>query len=154
MSIDESFQRDVEGHGRASGQLAQRMPCGVWVALAIGFCVAVEYGLSLALEPPGEAIRAELQAAGAELHSQLFVEPTPAMRAAVRRHFGDRDVDVDLSSRWPNVAATLHNVDWEACANAVLEARRIEDPVVIDLESYRSPRDCRDRNDMKWWIRP
>jgi len=115
--------------------------------LAIGISLAV-------LQSSGRTIKDDLKGAAGELHAQLFPQATPAMRAAIREHFGDREVDIDMTSRWPSVAATFHHVDWQVCVNAVREARRIEDPVVIDLEAYRSPEDCRDRNEMRWWIRP
>lgn len=154
MAMSESFQREVDAPIRALRHLVQGVPRGLWVALAAAAGLAAVYGMSLALRPPGLEIRSELAAAAAELHAQLFVRATPEMGAAIREHFGDRDVDIDMTSQWPNVAATLHHVDWDVCVDAVRAARRIEGPVVIDLEAYRSPKDCRASNDMTWLIRP
>jgi hypothetical protein len=37
---------------------------------------------------------------------------------------------------------------------AELCAARLDGLVVIELERYRSDRDCSDDNDMTWWILP
>lgn len=49
---------------------------------------------------------------------------------------------------------TLHNVDQNTCSDAAAAARRIEGPVVVELENYRSAADCGASNDMTWWIMP
>jgi hypothetical protein len=36
----------------------------------------------------------------------------------------------------------------------VRQARRIDGLVVVNLEGYRSVADCRERNDMTWWLMP
>jgi hypothetical protein len=76
------------------------------------------------------------------------------MRQAMRRHFGETDVDVDASRIWPNVAVTIRGLDREACEAAALKVRRIEGPIVVNLDSPRAPADCRESNDMTWWIMP
>jgi len=154
MAMSESLQREVDVPVRALWRLVQSVPRGLWVLLAAAAALSAVYELSLALRPPGVEIRNELVGAAAELQAQLFVQPTPEMGAAIREHFGDRDVDLDMTSQWPNVAVTLHHVAWDVCVDAVRAAHRIEGPVVIDLEAYRSPRDCRASNDMTWLIRP
>jgi len=154
MAMSESLQREVDAPIRALWHLVRSVPRGLWFLLAAAAALAAVYEMSLALRPPGLEIRNELAAAAAELHAQLFVQPTPEMSAAIREHFGNRDVDIDMTRQWPNVAATLRHVDWGVCVDAVRWARRIEGPVVIDLEAYRSPRDCRASNDMTWLIRP
>ena len=154
MAMSESFQREVDAPIRALWHLVQRVPRGLWVPLVAGAALVAVYEMSLVLRPPGVEIRSELAAAAAELHAQLFVKATPEMGVSIREHFGDRDVDIDMTSHWPNVAATLHHVNWDVCVDAVRAARRIEGPVVIDLEAYRSAEDCRASNEMKWWIKP
>jgi len=154
MSISEPMQREFRSPGLALRQCMRSMPNGLRFSIAVGVGLTVGYALLLALQPPGQAIRNELQAAAGELHSPFLPQPTSALRAAIRAHFAEPNVDIDMNSRWPNVIATFHHVNSEVCTDAVVAARRIEDPVVIDLEGYRSPGDCRDRNEMRWWIRP
>lgn len=55
---------------------------------------------------------------------------------------------------WPHITVTLHNVDQNTCSDAAAAARRIEGPVVVELENYRSAADCGASNDMTWWIMP
>lgn len=154
MAMSEYFQREIDAPIRALSHLVQRVPRGLWALVVAAAALAAVYEMSVALRPPGQAIRYELASAAAELHAQLFAQPTPEMAAAMREHFGDRDVDIDMTSQWPNVAATMHHVAWDVCVDAVRAASRVEGPVVIDLEGYRSPKDCHATNDMKWWIRP
>lgn len=154
MSLSESFQAEVADPSRTLRRLVQRTPQAARLLLAILLALAVEYPLSLAFQPPGLAIRHELEAAAGELHSQLFPQATPATRAALRAHFGDRDVDIDVKSAWPSVGVALHDVARAVCVDAVLAARRIDDPTVVDLEGYGRSEDCRERNEMRWWIRP
>jgi hypothetical protein len=125
----------------------------LWLMPALPLILAVQYAVSL-FETPGLVLWRELRAAGAEMHVPLVPRPTPAMRQAIRQHFAESAVDVDISRFWPNVAVTLPGISRDVCRDATRDAGRIEGPVVIVLQHFRTPADCRDRNDMTWWIMP
>lgn len=154
MSITTLFPDPLLGPGRLLPHLARstlrKAALGGVLALAL-----VGIGeLYLASQQPDRVIRRELLAAAGEFGSPLVPNPTAAMRQAMRRHFGEADVDVDANRIWPNVAVTIRGVDREACEAAALTARRIEGPIVVNLDAPRSPADCRETNDMTWWIMP
>jgi hypothetical protein len=135
-------------------EAARRAPRMAWIVLAILVSWSAEYGIYRAFEPPGPALRHELLAAADELRTPWVPQPTPAMRQAIRRHFRESDVDIDTTRQWPNVAVSLHNLPRQDCAAAVLQARRIDGPVVVTLDRYRSAAECGERNDMTWWLMP
>lgn len=131
-----------------------RLPRVLWIVLAILASWSAEYGIYRAFEPPGPALRRELLAAAEELRVPWVPQPTTVLRQAIGRHFRESNVDIDTTQRWPNVAVSLHDVPRESCAAAVSAARRIDGPVVIALERYRSAAECGERNDMTWWLMP
>jgi hypothetical protein len=136
-------------------QAARRTPRVLWLVLAILLSWGVEYGVYSAFEPHGAALRHELKAAAAVLHTQLVLQPTPALRAAIREHFPAETVEVQTDGLWPPVVAVrLHGLTRDDCLNAVHDARRIDGPVVIALQGYGSATDCREENDMTWWLMP
>ena len=153
MSIATSVQLSSGGFARWRDAL-RRMPRMLWIVLAILVSWSAEYGVYRAFEPPGRALRHELVGAAGELRTQWLPQPTQAVQQAIRRHFRESDVDIDTVRQWPNVAVSFHSVPREACADAVLEARRIDGPVVIALERYRLAAQCGERNDMTWWLMP
>jgi hypothetical protein len=154
MSITTSFHDPLLGHGRLLRESARRTArrAGLVFVLALGLLGIGE--LYLVSQQPGRVIRRELLAAAGEFGSPLVPNPTDSMRQAMRRHFGETDVDVDASRIWPNVAVTIRGLDREACEAAALKVRRIEGPIVVNLDSPRAPADCRESNDMTWWIMP
>jgi hypothetical protein len=153
MSMTTSFPDPLLGRGRA-------VPLARWTLRKAGLACVVVLALIgigqlyLVSQQPGRVIRRELLAAAGEFGTPLVANPTDLMRQAMRRHFGEADVDVDARGVWPNVAVTIRGLDREACEAAALEARRIEGPIVVNLAAPRSAADCRDRNDMTWWIMP
>jgi len=137
-----------------SSRLLQRLPQMLWVVAALVAGLAAEQALSAMLDPPGRALRRELQAAAGELQKPLVAQPTAALRHALRRHFHEAGVDVDTTRFWPDVVVSLRGMTQEECIAALHEARRIDGPVVVALEGYRSAEDCRERNYMTWRLMP
>ncbi|HXZ01168.1 MAG TPA: hypothetical protein VEI03_14300 [Stellaceae bacterium] len=132
----------------------RRLPRALWIVLAVLASWSAEYGVYRAFEPPGPALRRELLGAADELRAPWVPQPTTALRQAIRRHFRESDIDIDTARYWPNVVVSLHGVSRDGCAAAVPETRRIEGPVVVALERYRSAAECGERNDMIWWLMP
>ncbi len=153
MSIATSFQ-PLPGAAARWREAIRRTPRLLWIVLAVVLSWGAEYGAYRAFEPPGLALRHELLGAAEELRTQWVPQPTPALQQALRRHFHESDVDIDAARQWPNVAVSLHGVPRQACAEAVLEARHVDGPVVIALERYRLAAQCGDHNDMTWWLMP
>jgi hypothetical protein len=122
------------------------------VVTAVVFAAA--YQLQETATEPGRAIRGELVAAAGELSAQIVANPTEPVRHAMRQHFREAEVDLDTARSWPNVLVTIRGLDRAACETAVRDTRRMEGLVVVSLETYRSPGDCAERNDMTWWIMP
>jgi hypothetical protein len=135
-------------------RLARRVPRGIWILLLILASWGVEYGLYRAFEPPGLELRHELQGAANELGRQAILAPIPDLAQDIRGHFREANVAVDLRRDWPNVAVSLGDVPRPVCASAVREAGRIDGLVVVSLQHYRSPADCRAANDMTWLLMP
>jgi hypothetical protein len=106
-----------------------------------------------ARRPPGDAIRGELAAAAAELASPVGLYPTDAATRAIRRHFRTHPATLQAKF-WPQVSVTLQHLDRITCVDASIVARRMEGLVVVELEGYRSAKDCGDDNDMTWRILP
>jgi hypothetical protein len=123
------------------------------LAVVMALALAAAYRLQDA-PGPGEAIRGELLAAAGELSWQIVAEPTEPVRRAMRRHFREADVDVEIARSRANVLVTLRGLNRGDCAAAVRDARRIEGTVVVALESHRATADCGERNDMTWRIMP
>jgi hypothetical protein len=121
----------------------------VWIA-----ALFAGYRYFILLRSPADAIRSELEAAAAEMRTQLVPEPTPAVLAAMRRDFSERDVTIATTPASSVIAVTLHSVDREACVRAAATLRRIDGSVVVRLQGYGAPEDCGSRNGMTWWIMP
>jgi len=124
------------------------------LALVTAVVFAAAYQLQETAIGRGRAIRGELLAAAGELSSQIVANPTEAVRHAMRRHFREADVEVDIARSWPNVLVTLRGLDRATCETAVRDARRMEGLVVVSLDVYRAPADCGERNEMTWRIMP
>lgn len=123
-----------------------------WLVLALGLSLAAGLALHGALEPPGQRIRSELEAAAADLQSAPALPSERALQQ-LRRHFRDHDVTIDTSS-WPVVSVTFRRLSAIACRQAAVEARRIDGLVVIALEGCRTTADCREDGDMTWRLMP
>lgn len=135
-------------------RLARRLPRGFWILLLVLASWAGEYTLYRAVEPPGLALRHELEGAASELGQQVVLAPVPGMRQAIRRHFRESAVAVDIKRDWPNVAVSVGGISQAACLDALRHDRRIDGSVVISLQGYRSAADCGTSNDMTWWLMP
>jgi len=122
--------------------------------LCIGAALPMGYQLCLWLEPPGDAIRHQLEAAAGEMRNQLVPEPSPRVLAAMRRDFAKREVSIATMPASSIVAVTLHGLDHGTCVDALTKARRIDGAVVVRLQSYDAAGDCGNRNDMTWWVMP
>ena len=92
-------------------------------------------------------------AAAAELASPAGPYPTEAATRAIQRHFRMHPATLQTKF-WPQVSVTLHHLDKTTCAEASIAARRMEGLVVIEIEGYRSAKDCGDDNAMTWSILP
>jgi hypothetical protein len=138
---------------RGSEGLRRTLKTGA-LALAAAVVLVSAYHLAERATGPGRTIRGELLAAAGELGEQVVANPTEDVRREMRRHFREAEVEVDTARSWPNVLVTLRGLDRAACATVVRDARRMEGTVVVSLDGYRSPADCRERNDMTWWIMP
>jgi hypothetical protein len=154
MSITTSFPDPLLGSGRSLQDTARRMARKAGLVFVLALALIGIGELYLVSQQPGRVIRRELLAAAGEFGSPLVPTATDSVRDAMRQHFSEADVEVDASRVWPNVAVTIRGLDREACEAAALDARRIEGPIVVNLATPRSPADCRDRNDMTWWIMP
>jgi hypothetical protein len=142
------------GIGRNFKEQRRRTPWTASVLACIGAILLVGYQLFVVLEPPGDAIRGELEAAAAETYSELMPEPSPAVLAAMRRHFSGQDVSIAATLASPTIALTLNGLDRETCIEAVAKARRIEGRVVVELQGYGASKDCGSRNKMTWLMMP
>ncbi len=153
-----SLTTSIEVPGRDARPLprrvARRLPRGLVILLLILGSWSVEYGLYRAFEPPGLALRHELEGAAGELDRQVVLQPVAGMGQAIRRHFRESAVTVDTKRDWPNVAVSVGGVSQAACLDARRQVRRIDGTVVISLEGYGSAADCGERNDMTWWLMP
>jgi hypothetical protein len=132
----------------------RRAPRVLWIVLAILLSWGAEYAVYSAFEPHGTALRHELQGAAAVLQTQLTLQPTPVLRQEIREHFPEGDAEIDTQHLWPIVAVSLHGLSRGDCLDALHHARRVNGAVVIALQGYGSAVDCRDQNDMTWWLMP
>lgn len=135
-------------------RLLARLPRSLWVLLLVLASWSGEYALYRAVEPPGLALRHELEGAASELEQQVVLAPVPGLGQSIRRHFRESAVTIDLKRDWPNVAVSLGGVSQADCLSALRDVRRIDGPVVIALEGYRTARDCGPENDMTWRLMP
>ncbi|HWI29732.1 MAG TPA: hypothetical protein VN668_22340 [Stellaceae bacterium] len=142
------------GSGRAIWGFARRVPRILWIMLAIVLSWSAEVALYRSLEPPGQVLRHELEGAAGELDAQFVPRSTPQLAETIRRHFREAVVAIDVDRDWPNVVVSLGGLSQTACLAALSQARRIDGPVVIRLEGYRSVADCRARNQMSWLLMP
>jgi hypothetical protein len=122
-------------------------------ALAIVMTVALRHVLETS-PSRGPAIRAALVAAAAGARSLSPTESHDDVRDAIGRYFRSFDAAIDASRFPAEVAITLHDVDGVACLEAEDEARRIEGPVVVQLEGFQSADACRQHNVMTWRLMP
>jgi hypothetical protein len=130
----------------------RRVPRSILALLGLAAVVVGGQQVSVAMQSPGETIRAALVAAAADMRAPETAQPSRDMLQAVGRHF---DAQASIGATlWPHVTVTLHNVDQSTCIDATAAARRIEGLVVVELESYGSAADCGASNDMTWWIMP
>ena len=130
----------------------RRVPRSMLALLALAAVAIGGQQVSVAMQSPGETIRAALVAAAADMRAPETAQPSRDMLQAVGRHF---DAQASIGAAlWPHVTVTLHNVDQGSCVDAAAAARRIEGLVVVELEKYRSAADCGANNDMTWWIMP
>jgi hypothetical protein len=124
------------------------------LVLATAMMAVAAYQLQETATGPGGVIRGELLAAASELSTQIVANPTEPMRQAMRRHFREAEVEVDIARSWPNVLVTIRGLDRASCETAARNARRMEGIVVVSLDTHRAPANCGERNDMTWWIMP
>lgn len=107
-----------------------------------------------AARPPGAAIHSDLASGAAALRT-LSASASPAsVTAALRSALPGRAMRVDPAGFPSVVAVTLQNLDWPSCIAAERSVRRLEGQVVVELEGYASPDDCRSSNDMTWRLMP
>jgi hypothetical protein len=121
---------------------------------ALGLIAAAFLGGGLwhALQSPGQTIRDELAAAAADVTTAPANLPVEDLKRSVKRHFVGEDVTIDPAGFPARVAVTLHGLDRSACVDAARVAGRIEGLAVVELQGYRSARECGERNDMRWQI--
>jgi hypothetical protein len=147
------WNRDV---ARTLSEHRRRVPLTIYALALVGALLLAGHWLSILLESPGDTIRSELEAAAAEMGAQLVLKPGPGVLAAMRRDFSGQDVSIATIPTSSTIAVTLYGVDRETCVEAATKARRIEvdGPVVVMLQGYGAPEECRGRNTMTWWIMP
>ena len=103
---------------------------------------------------PGAAIHSDLASGAAALRT-LPASASPArVTAALRAALPGRGIRVDSAGFPAVVAVTFPDMDRPSCVAAERSSRRLEGQVVIDLEGYASPEDCRASNDMTWRLMP
>jgi hypothetical protein len=122
-------------------------------ALAVVMAVALRHVLETA-PSRGPAIRAALVAAAAGTRSLSPTEAHDGVRDAIGPYFRSFDANIDASRFPAEVDVTLRDVDGVTCLEAEDEARRIEGPVVVQLEGYQSADTCRQNNVMTWRLLP
>lgn len=154
MTATVQHDRETIGVARNSSGQRRRSLWPIYMLLFISAGLPTGYQLFLVLEPPGDAIRRELEAAADEMRNQLVPEPSPAVLAAMRRDFAGREVSIATIPASSIIAVTLYGLDHEACVDALVKARRIDGPVVVMLQGHRTVGDCGSRNEMTWWVMP
>jgi len=81
-------------------------------------------------------------------------ESRDGVHDAIAASFRNFDAGIDASLFPAEVDITLHDVDGVTCLEVEDEARRIEGPVVVQLEGYQSADACRQHNVMTWRLMP
>jgi hypothetical protein len=135
---------------RALAHVPQAMASLMLTALA----AAAAYQLAIGTQSPGQEIRSELSAAAVAVGAMAANAPAEKISQTVERYFHGRKVAVDTTKFPTAVAVTVDDLDRPACLAARADARRIARLVVVELEGYGAPGDCRDRNAMTWRILP
>jgi hypothetical protein len=141
----------------AAAALSVRRPLPrLWILMLIlGFLgVAIPAGNQWAFssQSSGAAIRHELARAAAEMRAP-GPEARESDKSALLRHFPHERATLDTRF-WPEAVVTLHGLDRLTCIDAADVAGRIDGLVVVQLEGYAAPTDCKDMNDMSWRIMP
>jgi hypothetical protein len=143
-----------DGGTRASRHGAVPVAWRVIAAVTLAALLLFAGRDAFALRSPGAAIRHALRAAAVELQHAPGTMPAAAAWRAMPPHFRHWRATVDPARFPAEIAVTLHGLDLISCRDAVAKARRIEGSVVVELEGYRAPDDCRDDNDMTWRFMP
>ena len=87
----------------------RRVPRSLLALLGLAAIVVGGQQLTVAMQSPGETIRAALVAAAADMRAPETAQPSRDMLQAVGRHF---DAQASIGAAlWPHVTVTLHNVD-------------------------------------------
>jgi len=124
----------------------------MWILGLLGVAIPAGNQWAFSSQSSGAAIRHELARAAAEMRS-----PGPEARetdkSALLRHFPGQRATVDTRF-WPEAVVTLHGLDRPTCIDAADVAGRIDGLVVVQLEGYAAPTDCKEMNDMSWRIMP
>jgi len=131
-----------------------RIPLAFRLLLAAGLILVVGHELARVVFTPAQRIRHELQSTASELKALPWTRADDRVRAAVARNLGDRAYQLDASRYPAELKVTLLSLDKRTCLGLRDGARRIEGRVVIALEDYDAPADCRADNTMVWHIMP
>jgi hypothetical protein len=140
--------------------LALSRPAPRWIAprstriIAGAAAAVVALAFLFAARPPGDAIRGDLASAAAALGTTPASASPARVAAVLRAALPGRALRVDPAGFPTVVAITLQGLDWQTCVAAERSARRLEGRVVVELDGYPSPEDCRDANDMTWRLMP
>ncbi len=111
-----------------------------YLAMATALAVLMAVALRHVMETSpsrGPAIRAALIEAAAGIRSLPVTESHDGVRDAIGPYFRTFDAGIDTSRFPAEVDVTFHDVDGVTCLEAEDEARRIEGPVVVQLEGIR-----------------
>jgi hypothetical protein len=154
MATTVPHDRRNTGAARNLSEPWRRIPSTICALVWIAAALFAGYRYFILLRSPADGIRSELEAAAAEMRTQLVPEPTLAVLAAMRQDFSEQDVTIATTPASSVIVVTLHGVDREACVEAAGKLRRIDGPVVVLLQGYGASEDCGSRNDMTWWIMP
>lgn len=144
------------GAAAARREAGRRFPphvsLAVRLAAFLGLAVVAGYALALSLQSPGTTIRHELTQAADEMRWPRPV-PRQADLSAMLSHFPDHRATIDTTF-WPDAVVTLHGLDRATCIDAKALAGRIEGLVVVQLDRHAAAAECRETNDIAWWIMP
>jgi hypothetical protein len=126
-----------------------RFPTLAGAAAIIAGCAVL-----FASQPPGAALRGDLAAAAGAVGALPATASARDVTAALAGPLRGRVISVDAAEFPTVVAVTFRDLDRQNCVAAREEARRLEGTVVVELQGYRTPADCRAHNDMTWRIMP
>lgn len=151
-----TVRHDQESIGVARNPSGQRRRSlwTIYMLVCITAALLTGYQFFLLVEPPGDAIRHELKAAAGEMRNLLVPQPSPSVLAAMRQDFARREVSIAPMPASSVITVTLHGLDREACVGVLAKARRIDGPVVVQLQGYGTAADCGSENEMTWWVMP